>query len=312
MQRRRPSTFAEAALGLALAVACGVAAPRAARAQVCCVGTGLVTPARLRAYESRAFGTQLRARSVLGSFGDGGAYRAQADGTRELAFEQSLVAALRLGARFQVAAQLPFVGTHRKLGGQSGWGGGVGDFAVSSRWDVAAAGAHGAWPGVAVLAGLAVPTGTPADEASDALGTSATGTGSFEGTVGLAVETVVGRAFVSLTAAAAQRTARSAGGVRQSFAPLFTGLLAGGYTFSGDLTLGAYAVAFYRGDGRDQDGVLPGSSLALVTMGAAIALPVGDSSRLQAAIADDLPIGGLGRNQGAGVSGSAAWIFYWL
>ena len=55
---------------VALAVVVGIAAvPRGAAAQACCVGTGLVTPARLRTFEDRAVGMQMRARSVMGAFG---------------------------------------------------------------------------------------------------------------------------------------------------------------------------------------------------------------------------------------------------
>ena len=50
---------------LAILIAAGVAAiPRDAAAQACCVGTGLVTPGRLRTFENRALGMQMRARSA--------------------------------------------------------------------------------------------------------------------------------------------------------------------------------------------------------------------------------------------------------
>ena len=65
--RFRSGAPALAAPAVALAIAAGVAAlPRAAAAQACCVGTGLVTPGRLRTFEDRG-GRNADARAV----GDG-------------------------------------------------------------------------------------------------------------------------------------------------------------------------------------------------------------------------------------------------
>ena len=106
-RRRRPSRFrdrAAMAAVVALALAAGVTAcPRTAAAQACCVGTGLVTPARLRTFEDRAVGVQMRARSVMGAFAGSGSYATSAAGTRDVGFEEDLFGALRLGPRLQVA-----------------------------------------------------------------------------------------------------------------------------------------------------------------------------------------------------------------
>src|SRR3954464_15043041 len=122
-RRRRHSRFrsgatALAAPAVALAIAAGIAAlPRPAAAQACCVGTGLVTPARLRTFESGALGVQMRARSVMGSFSAGGDYATSAAGNRDLGFEEDLFGALRLGSRFQVGLWAPFVQTSRSQAG---------------------------------------------------------------------------------------------------------------------------------------------------------------------------------------------------
>ena len=302
-----------AGFALALAVAGGVAAfPRDAAAQVCCVGTGLVTPARLRTFEDRALGIQMRARSVMGAFGGTGSYAASAAGNSELAFQEDLYGALRLGARFQIGVLAPFVQTARQAGGLSGWGGGLGDVAASGRFDAFTAGAHGAWPGVAILAALAVPTGRPLDESDDPLATSGTGSGSFEGSLGLGVEEIIGSGFVSLTGWVSQRSARAVAGVEQSFAPRLSALLAGGYTFGHDVTAGAFASVLRQGDARDAGGPIANSGVALVTGGAALALPFWQSWRLQATLFADLPIHGWGRNQTAGFGGTVAIIRFWI
>jgi hypothetical protein len=286
--------------------------PAAARAQACCVGTGLVTPARLRIFEERAVGIQTRARSVLGAFGEGGSFAASGAGTRELSFQQDLFGAMRFGRRFQAALLIPFVTTNRQAANLSGWGSGVGDVATNVRYDAILAGERGPWPGIALLAGLAVPTGRPPDEATDPLATSATGTGSVEGNIGLGLELVRGHAFVAASGWLAQRSGRTVGGVEQSFALRTTALLATGYTFSSEATVGAFAHAVRQGEARDQMGPIAGSGVALVTAGLATSIPFWDAWRLQASAFTDLPISGLGRNQNVGVGATAALLRFWM
>src|SRR3954454_6585527 len=120
-RRRRPSRSRERAAAVAvvaLALAAGITArPRTAAAQSCCVGTGLITPARLRTFEDHAVGMQMRARSVMGAFGPSGSYASSVSGNRDLGFEESLFGALRFGSHFQVGLSAPFLQTSRQLGG---------------------------------------------------------------------------------------------------------------------------------------------------------------------------------------------------
>ncbi|HEY7370965.1 MAG TPA: hypothetical protein VIF57_02220 [Polyangia bacterium] len=319
--RRRPSSSRDrratavlAAVAGALAAAAVTATPRAAAAQACCVGTGLVTPARLRTFESGAVGAQMRARSVMGAFGGGGTYAASGADSRELGFEEDLFAALRLGSRVQVGLWAPFVQTSRQQGNLSGFGGGLGDVALNARFDAIDAGTHGRWPGVAVLGALSLPTGQPLDEggADDLLSTSGTGTGSFEGSLGVAFEEIIGQGFVSLAGFAAKRSARSANGVEQTFALRLSGLLSGGYTFGHDVTVGAFASALRQGDNSDPNGPIANSATGLVTAGGAAALPFWQTWRLQATLFTDVPIAGWGRNQTVGYGGTIAVIRFWI
>src|SRR5436190_7400882 len=94
ISRDRRGARAVAVAGLI--VAAGVVAhPRRAAAQACCVGTGLITPARLRTFESSAVGVQMRARSVMGTFLGTGDYATSLAGNREVGFEEDLFGALR-------------------------------------------------------------------------------------------------------------------------------------------------------------------------------------------------------------------------
>jgi hypothetical protein len=296
-----------------LAVVVGIAAvPRDAAAQACCVGTGLVTPARLRTFEDRAVGFQMRARSVMGAFGGTGSYATSGAGTREVGFEEDLFGAFRLGSHFQFGLWAPFVQTSRQAGNLSGWGGGLGDVAVNARFDAVNAGTRGAWPGIALLAALSVPTGQPLDEADDPLATSGTGTGSFEGSLGVAIEEIVGNAFLSVGGWVSQRSARTVDGVEHSFAPRLSALLSGGYTFGHDVTVGAFASLLRQGDARDAGVAIANSGVSLVTAGAALALPFWDTWRLQGTLFMDVPMAGWGRNQTAGFGGTLAIIRFWI
>src|SRR3954465_6486842 len=315
-RRRRPSRSRERAAAVAvvaLALAAGLTArPRTAAAQACCVGTGLVTPARLRTFEDHAVGVQMRARWVMGAFGESGSYATSAAGNRDVGVEEDLFGALRLGSHLQVALMAPFIQTSRAAAGTSGFGGGLGDLTASARFDAVHAGTRGYWPGGAVLAGLALPTGRPPDEADDPLATSGTGTGSFEGSVGVAVEEIVGQGFVSLSGFVLQRSSRSVLGMEQTFAPRLSAVLAGGYTFGHDTTIGAFASALRQGDARDASGAIANSSIALVTAGGALALPFWDAWRLQSTLFTDVPIAGWGRNQTVGFGAPLPVIRFWF
>jgi hypothetical protein len=305
------------ALLLAAAAVAGAAAtaarPRAARAQACCVGTGLVTPARLRIYEDYAAGAQLRARSIMGSFGAGGAYSASPPGDSELDAEEDLFFAARVGPRFQAALQLPFVQTGRRATGVSGWGGGIGDVSVNARYDIVATGERPAWPGISVLAGLAVPTGRPVDQATDPLATSATGTGSFEGNLGLAVEKVFGRAFASASGWIAQRTPHTANGIAASYAPQLTAQIAGGYALASELTFGAFGLATRQGAGTVAGAVDPSSRSSLITGGAAVAAPLfGETWRAQGTVYADVPLAGWGQSHVTGAGLSLSLFRVWM
>ena len=319
---RSTSTSADrrtaASLLVALAI-CGAAAE--VRAQACCVAAGLTTPARLRRDERVAVGLQTRVRTVVGAFGADGSYTTSESGSRELGGGEDLLAAVRLGARAQIALQVPFVQTARRVGTPGGaplssWGGGLGDVAASARWEPLLPDERGlGWPGLALLATVSAPTGRPPEQATDALATSATGTGSWRGELGVALEAVIRRTFLTATLSIAQRTARTVGQaptvVHQSFAPQLTASLVGGYALTGGSTVGAFVLATRQGNARDDDGAIAGSTVALVTAGFAASVPFAEGWRLQAALAGDLPVDGLGRNQTAGLALTAALVRAW-
>src|SRR3954462_10200713 len=95
--RWRPSRSLEPLIAAALIAAAVALAPSAAHAQACCVGTGLVTPARLRMFEDYAVGIPTSVRNVMGSFKPSGGYVPSPSNATEVDFEQDLLAATRFG-----------------------------------------------------------------------------------------------------------------------------------------------------------------------------------------------------------------------
>jgi hypothetical protein len=296
--RWRSSRSLEPLIAAVLIAAAGSLAPSAAHAQACCVGTGLVTPARLRMFEDYAVGMQTSFRNVMGSFASSGNYVASPSGDREVDLEQDLLAATRFGRHIQVALKVPFVETGRSETGVSTFGGGLGDVAANLRYDITFAGDEPWWPGIAILAGVSAPTGRTVEESRDP--SSATGLGSYEPNLGVAVEQVRGRMFLSLTGFVSQQTSRTVAGQNVSFGPRVTGLIAGGYAFANEVTVGGFLTAMRRSD------------QSLVTGGAAVAVPLGDYWRVQGTLSGDLPFSGWGRNHPTGAGITASLLRVWL
>jgi len=293
-----------------VALALGAAWPADAAAQACCGANGLVIPARLRVYDDYGFGVQATERQTYGSLAADGTYHGTSTG--DLVTEQDLFAMARLSSRLQLALLVPYVETYRRIPGQSEWGGFFGDVTVNGRVEVAHSGEHGAWPALTILAGLTAPTGRAPDQARDALGTDAAGTGSFQGNLGLEVERLFQHWFLLFDGWLSQRTSRGSPGGRQSFAPRLTALLAGGYVFDSRLAAGAFATVVGEGDGQDTApgaGAVTGPRYA--TAGLAGAMPLDQSWRLQATASADLPLGGWGRNQPTTFAFSTSLVRVW-
>ena len=75
---------------------------------------------------------------------------------------------------------------------------------------------------------------------------------------------------------------------------------------------GAFASLLRQGDASDAGGAIANSSVALVTAGAALALPFWQTWRLQTTLFTDVPIAGWGRNQTVGFGGTLAIIRFWI
>jgi hypothetical protein len=289
-----------------------------AHAQACCAGGSAVTPGRLEPHEDALVGTELHAASVIGSY-QSGAYRASPPGTPEYDYEEDLFGALRVLARGQIALLVPFDEIYRRtpLDGAH-FGGGFGDINLSGRYDFVFAGESRYIPGIAVLAGITVPTGRSDSgsalpqfgpffgSATQPLAVDATGIGAFQVNGAVALEQTFGPWLVNATVIAAKRT--PAGG--ETLGTQFTFLAAGAYTFANDAAVALSASYAFEGDGTIGGSDVPGKSVTVVA--ASGLWPLTDAYRLLGGVFVDPPVGALGSNQPTQVGLTFTAIRSWM
>jgi hypothetical protein len=288
------------------------ARPTAAAAQACCAGGALVNPVRLSPPEDYAVGLQTRVRGQLGSFGADGSY---ATSSVEQDLEQDLAASFRLGRRAQVAALLPYLETHRIESGVGVWGSGIGDLALTARYDIRLASEMLYWPGVAVLAGVVLPTGKAAGDGTNPASTDATGTGTTSASLGVGFEKAHGPLYgvlnTFLTYSASQAVVTTLGEQTTSYPLQLTATAVGGYVFENEAAVALSINFLERGDTTLNGTTQPGSGLRLTTVGATGLLPLGDDWRVLASVFADVPLSSFGRNEQAGAGVTATLVRSW-
>jgi hypothetical protein len=282
--------------------------PTSARAQACCAGTSAVTPGRLELHEDALVGLQTRSAVVIGSYDVQDRYIASPSGDGEADLEQDLFGALRLLQRAQIALLVPMVETLRSTPQDgSHAGGGIGDVNVSARYDFLIAG-ESRLPGIALLAGITFPTGTPADAARSRLAVDATGVGAFQGNLALALEQTFGPWLANVTAMVAQRSPH--GG--ETLGTQITFLGASGYTFSNEAALAVVVSYSFEGDASDSQGVaVPESAKSLSTFSLSLLWPISDAWRFLGGAFINPPAASLGSNQPAAAGLTLTLIRSW-
>jgi hypothetical protein len=267
-----------------------------------------VTPGRLEPHEDALVGTELRAASVIGSY-QLGEYRASPPGTPEYDFEEDVFGAVRFLRRAQVALLVPVDETYRRTPADGGHlGGGIGDINLSARYDFILAGQSVYVPGIALLAGLTVPTGRPPESSTLPLAVDATGIGAYQFNVALALEQTFGPWLVNATAIVAKRTEH--GG--ETLGTQFTFLAAGAYTFDNDMAVALSASYAFEGDGTIDGADAQGSSKGVTVISASGLFPLGDSYRLLGGVFVDPPVGALGSNQPTQIGATVTAIRSWM
>ncbi len=237
-------------------------------------------------------------------------------GAGEIDLEQDVFGALRVLGRGQVSLLVPLIETWRSSLGRSEAGGGLGDINANVRYDFIYAGTSRLVPGLAALAGITFPTGTPPDAPGlGPLATAATGIGAYQINLGIAAEQTFGPWLVNLTGLVAVRTSRStgsgAGAASETLAPQWTALAAAAYTFDSDAALALSASEVVEGDASIGGQDAPDTARRLPTVTFSGLLPVTDALRLQGSLYDNPPIPALGANLTADVGVSVAGLWGW-
>lgn len=296
------SRSAPAALGLsALGLSLLALAPRAAWAQACCAGGSALQPARLAMHEDALVGVQVKGTAIAGSFDAERRFLGSPGDSAEANFEEDVALALRVLRRGQVSALVPVLQSLRKVPGLVEGGGGLGDVQLAFRWDFTNAGGPLAVPGLALSAGAVFPTGRPPESSDKPLATDATGTGTFQGSLGMALEQSYRSWLVSLSGTLAIRGPRSVGRVHQQQGPALLAFAAGGYSFDNGALLALTASYSYEFETQIDGLRVPQSARAGTRLGLAGGWLLPRSFRVQGSVFGDVPLRFFGQNQPVGV-----------
>jgi hypothetical protein len=293
-------------------VVLGRATPAAA--QACCAGGSLVNPVRLAPPEDYAVGVRTRLRSDVGSFDPGGRY---VSSSNEQDLEQDLAASFRLARRAQVGVLIPYVETYRLESGVGEWGSGIGDVSLNARYDFQLAAEMTGWPGVALLAGVVLPTGKAVGDATNPAATDATGTGTTSASLGIGLEKVHGPLYAALNgwvtySASSTVTPPGATAALTTSYPLqLSAQLVAGYVFASEAAAALYVNFQERGDTTLNGVTQPASDVRLTTVGATGLLPVAEDWRLLGSVFTDVPLASFGRNEQAGAGVTATLVRAW-
>jgi hypothetical protein len=288
--RASPSTF--------LSVAVVLMAARSAYAQSCCAGSVATTPGRLAMYEDALIGVQAKISRSYGQHDVSTHYAKDPTGASELELEQDLIGTVRLASRLETGVLVPYVETIRHASGIEDTGHGLGDVALVGRYDLLRTREIGAWPGVALVAGVTFPTGRPVDRSTHVLAADATGTGAFQATLGAIVEESFGPEnayFAVLSAYVSERTPRTVSGVKSRLGTQGSFSLALGRSFTDDSAIAIFVSRTIEGKTKVGDEEAEGRSATGIGL---VALhPFTDHWRAQASAALNPPLDGFGKNQ---------------
>lgn len=293
-----------------LAVLALLAGEGRARAQACCASTSAIFPARLADGEDGLVGVAVRGAIVYGSFDGQRNLRAEPAGASEIDLGQTLLATARVAdSPVQLNVSVPIVETLRAVEGTNDAGGGLGDVALSMRWDVLGDARDPVVPDIAPLLSVTVPSGTSADLATGPLGADATGLGSAQLGAGLSLEKTFGRALFALTGSASFYGARTVHGVHSQLGPELTGTLAASYTFRRGFSLGGAFTYSGSWDARVGDAAVPSSARGDTEFAVVAAVPLPGDARVLGSLFFVPPLASVAANE-LGTVGLSLTLIY--
>lgn len=281
---------------------------RTAHAQACCVGASGLTPGWLTNHERFLVGAQLRVSETHGTYPTSGPFFVPTPG-RDTRIETSLFGSFRYAPRGQVSVSAPIVTTRRRSGAIVERRTAPGDLAVVTRYDLVRAG-ESRIPGVALLAGIGAPSGTPADTGAPLLGADVTGIGAWELNVGGSVEQVFGHVVLHATALLGYRLPREVAGTDQHLGLRGLYVVAGGWVFDDDVSLLATLTHTSEGDATIAGEDAPGTGSRVTQAALLVIVPISDTLRLRTSAFTDLPPLGVNRPALGGTSISIAKTWF--
>jgi hypothetical protein len=282
-----------------------------AEAQGCCASGASLTPVRLDLHERALVGLQLATGAQHGSFDNGTSYRSTPDDASDIELRQTAFGTYAPLSRLQLSAMVPWLETRRSASGApTEWGGGLGDVSLLVRGEPVALREYGDVPAIAVLGSLVAPTGTAPEDASNLLGSDATGAGVWRLGGGLALEQAYGAFLVNLTAMLSTALPRTASTTRFVYAPRWDVTLGLGYAVSHYWHLAA--LFNYEHEGAPSINHNPGQTRRRLDTALLVTHLLDDGLRIQGGLNLTPPISNLGRNDLARIGGTVSLVRSWL
>ncbi len=285
-------------------------APQRALGQACCAGGGAYLPARLKLHEDALVAIQARSDDALGTLSPTGAEIPNPRGASELDLQQDVLGAIRVADRGQIGIDLPIVETRRTADRLSDFGGGLGDASLAFRYDFLYPAESAHVPGLALGAGVTLPSGRAPEQAHGRLGADSTGTGAWQGLITAEVEQALGHWVFTVDVLVAVAAARTVGTVHEQLGPTFSGFGATGYVFPHEVVLALVLSTSQSLDAVINGSAVPHTGRGLTTASLAAGVPLSAQWRLQSALYGDLPT--LGRNRPTGLGGTLTMVFAWI
>lgn len=269
-----------------------------ARAASCC-GTGPSAVEKLGSGEAASFTLSLQGLHTTGGWDASGAWGGGTGGSEVRA---ELAAAVALGARVQLGLSAPAQYAWRQVDTIAGEGGGLGDLALSGRFDPMPSGLTQVWPSVGLTLALSTPTGRAEPDAKEPLAADATGLGGFELRPGVALDGDVGPLTYALSGSVGLRQETDGYGRALQRAP---GVALFGFAgrWFGRWLVGASASTAWEGATSIDGRAVPGAERRRTTAALLGAFEIDAAWSIAAEARSELPIGGLGQNEPGGVGG---------
>ncbi|MGK3994452.1 hypothetical protein [Sorangium sp. So ce1024] len=300
------------ALVCAVALLSFAVSPTAARASACC-GTGHGAAQWLAPSERAAATFSLRFTEQIGAWSVGRDFAPSGEGVyrRELRAEAGWM--VRVRERVQLGVTVPWIAAWGGLpGGASPSGGGPGDVSAMGRLTVLEDHLSPWIPAAAFTLSASIPTGSVPDAAVDPLGVEATGLGVPEIRPGMLFETTWGSVQALLAASIGIRTVRRLStGERLAPGDRAQIVVAAGPVWSSGLSLAMGGMYEREGPPRVNRHLVGSQVRERTALLAVLAYDVSPRWTAIGNVQADLPISGIGRNEGASVALSAGLRHVW-